>query len=141
MGAEMESNTVGLSEAKTHFYRLVGDVEKGNTFTITRHGVPVAELRPPEPLVNRPRFTPAEAVAALLAFRDAHPLGDGLTVQQLMDESRYGAAPVDAAGADARAAVEEWREVRKGIRLDGLSIRELIDEGRMGAEPSPGDPS
>ncbi len=137
----MDSNIVGLHEAKTHLSRLVGEVERGKTFTITRRGVPVAELRPPEPLVNRPRFTPSEAVAALLAFRDAHPLGDGLTVQQLIEESRYGVAPGGNGGADARAAVEEWREVRKGIRLDGLSIRELIDEGRMGAEPSPGDPS
>ena len=30
----------------------------------------------------------------------------------------------------ARAAAEEIRELRKGMRLDGLSIRELIDEGR-----------
>ncbi|MEK7216034.1 MAG: type II toxin-antitoxin system prevent-host-death family antitoxin [Chloroflexota bacterium] len=119
--------TVTSYQAKTHLARLLNDVEKGETFTITRRGVPVAVLCPHE----RARRTPAEAAAALRQFRDAHPLGDGLTVQQSMDESRYGAAPIDAAGADARAAVEEWREIRKGIHLDGLSIRELIDEGRM----------
>ncbi|MSQ26730.1 MAG: type II toxin-antitoxin system prevent-host-death family antitoxin [Dehalococcoidia bacterium] len=132
--------TVTSNAAKTHLAQLLDEVEQGETVTIARHGVPVAELRPPEPPVSHPRFTPSEAVAALRAFRDAHPLGDGMTVQQLMDESRYGTPPDDNGSADAQAAMEEWREIRKGIRLDGLSTRELIDEGRLGSEtPSPGD--
>lgn len=37
---------VGAFDAKTHLSRLLDDVEKGSRFVITRHGRPVAELRP-----------------------------------------------------------------------------------------------
>ncbi len=43
----MNSETVGLYEAKTHLSHLVDEVEQGKTFTITRHGVPVAVLALP----------------------------------------------------------------------------------------------
>ncbi|MSQ26732.1 MAG: type II toxin-antitoxin system prevent-host-death family antitoxin [Dehalococcoidia bacterium] len=81
----MESETVGLYEAKTHLSHLVDEVVQGKTFTITRHGVPVAVLCPP----GRVRRTSSEAVAALLKFREAHPL-NGITIQELIDESRSG---------------------------------------------------
>ena len=38
---------VGAYEAKTHLSRLLDEVAKGETITITRHGVPVAMLVPP----------------------------------------------------------------------------------------------
>jgi len=57
---------VGMYEAKTHFPKLVERVAKGETITITRHGVPVAVLGPP----GRPRrMTPQEAVEGLRALR------------------------------------------------------------------------
>lgn len=37
---------VGAFEAKTHLSRLLDEVEKGARIVITRHGKPVAELRP-----------------------------------------------------------------------------------------------
>lgn len=37
---------IGAFEAKTHLSRLLDDVEKGACIVITRHGKPVAELRP-----------------------------------------------------------------------------------------------
>ncbi len=37
---------VGAFEAKTHLSRLLDEVEKGGSVIITRHGKPVAELRP-----------------------------------------------------------------------------------------------
>ncbi len=37
---------IGAYEAKTHLADLLGRVERGEHFTITRHGQPVAELRP-----------------------------------------------------------------------------------------------
>jgi prevent-host-death family protein len=37
---------VGAYEAKTHLPRLLEQVEKGESFVITRHGRPVAELVP-----------------------------------------------------------------------------------------------
>ena len=42
----MTMKTVGLAEAKAMLSALLDRVEKGETFTITRHNEPVAELRP-----------------------------------------------------------------------------------------------
>ena len=75
---------VGVYNAKTHFTQLLDEVERGETIEITRHGKPVARLTP---LHERRRRTPAEAVEALLAFREEHSL-DGLTVRELIDEGR-----------------------------------------------------
>lgn len=41
-------DTVGAFEAKTHFSALLERVSKGETITITRHGVPAAKLVPVE---------------------------------------------------------------------------------------------
>lgn len=38
---------VGTYEAKTHFSKLLDDVEAGKKIIITRHGKPVAELSQP----------------------------------------------------------------------------------------------
>lgn len=40
--------TVGAFEAKTHLSALLERVAKGESFTITRHGAPVAVLAPVE---------------------------------------------------------------------------------------------
>ncbi|HEY1931144.1 MAG TPA: type II toxin-antitoxin system prevent-host-death family antitoxin [Acetobacteraceae bacterium] len=40
--------TVGAFEAKTHLSALLERVAKGEAFTITRHGKPVAQLVPVE---------------------------------------------------------------------------------------------
>ncbi len=40
--------TVGAFEAKTHLSSLLERVEKGERFTITRHGKPIARLVPVE---------------------------------------------------------------------------------------------
>jgi len=37
---------VSAFDAKTHLASLIRDVEEGQTFTITRHGKPVARLEP-----------------------------------------------------------------------------------------------
>ncbi len=76
--------SVGSYEAKTHLPRLLDEVAKGETITITKHGVPVAVLRP----VTRERAVRTrEAITGLRAFRQRHPL-DGLTIRQLIDEGR-----------------------------------------------------
>ncbi len=41
----MDHKTVGLFQAKTHLSRLVEEVRCGALVTITKHGIPVAELR------------------------------------------------------------------------------------------------
>jgi prevent-host-death family protein len=63
--------TVGAYEAKTHLPRLLEKVAKGETITITKHGIPVAHLIPvrakPQPDVKR-------VIEDLLEFRKEHPL-------------------------------------------------------------------
>lgn len=38
--------TIQASEAKTHFLRILDQVERGETVVITRHGRPVARITP-----------------------------------------------------------------------------------------------
>lgn len=67
---------VGAYEAKTRLSALLDEVEKGQSVTISRHGVPVAVLMP----ANRPVTpTPEETVAALRAFRRGRTLGASVT--------------------------------------------------------------
>ena len=75
---------VGSYEAKTHLPRLLDEVARGETITITKHGVPVAVLGP---IARRSSMTTTEAIAGLRAFRQAHPLG-GLSIRDLIDEGR-----------------------------------------------------
>jgi prevent-host-death family protein len=79
------STKVGAYYAKTHLAQLLDRVEKGERVVITRHGKAVAELRPPE---GAPQMTVDDAVAGLREFRKAHPLGEGVTFRQLIDEGR-----------------------------------------------------
>jgi len=51
----MLSKEVGAYEAKTHLSKLLDEVEAGTTVIITRHGHPVAELKPPAPKKKRKR--------------------------------------------------------------------------------------
>lgn len=74
---------IGVYEAKSHLPRILADVERGETITITRHGKAIALLMP----VTPPRRPLAEVVDALLAFRERHPLDD-VTVRELVEEGR-----------------------------------------------------
>jgi prevent-host-death family protein len=60
-------DTVGAYEAKTHLSRLLERAAKGETITITKHGVPVAVLGPPP---SERKMTPAEAMDALIELRE-----------------------------------------------------------------------
>jgi prevent-host-death family protein len=74
---------VGEYDAKTQLPRLLDDVERGETVTITRHGKPVARLVP----VQRGRRSAAEAIEAIRKFRKGHRLGR-LTARELIAERR-----------------------------------------------------
>ncbi len=67
---------IGSYEAKTHLPRLLQEIERGETFVITRNGKPVAELRPIA------ASSVEERVARIRAFRDrmrrVHGLGSVL---------------------------------------------------------------
>ena len=45
--------SVGSYEAKTHLPRLLIEVEKGETITITKRGKPIAVLSPAQPVPER----------------------------------------------------------------------------------------
>ena len=47
-GQEPKMDDIGAYEAKTHFAELLNRVARGEQITITRHGVPVAVLGPPQ---------------------------------------------------------------------------------------------
>jgi prevent-host-death family protein len=57
-------DSVGAYEAKTHLAQLLKRVARGETITITRHGVPVAVLAPPRGVVS-----PQQAVRELQRYR------------------------------------------------------------------------
>ena len=77
--------TVGSYEAKTHLPALLKRVEAGERITVTRHGQPIALIIP---------YSEGEAVERapagdeFLRFRAGRALGRGLTVRDLMDQSR-----------------------------------------------------
>lgn len=74
--------TVGPYEAKTHLPRLLEDVARGETITITKHGVPIARLVP----AGTPRDRDVhEVIAELKRFRKGRLLGD-TTVGELIRE-------------------------------------------------------
>jgi len=61
--------TIQASEAKTHFLRLLDEVERGETVTVTRHGKTVARIVPvaSDEQERRERFERAKA--AILEIR------------------------------------------------------------------------
>ncbi len=76
--------TIGASEAKTHFARLLERVANGEQIVITRHGTPVARLVPfAKPDSERAR----RAISRLKAARKGRRL-DGLSWQELRDTGR-----------------------------------------------------
>jgi prevent-host-death family protein len=79
----MES--VGSFEAKTHLPQLLERVAKGEEFTITKHGKPVARLVPT--LTPKPKPDIHASVAAMKAFRKGRSL-DGMSIRDMIEEGR-----------------------------------------------------
>ena len=77
--------TVGSFEAKTHFSNLLEQVGKGERFTITKHGVPVAMLIPLEIHSHEDRL---KAIQELRTFREGNSLPEGMTIRDLINEGR-----------------------------------------------------
>jgi prevent-host-death family protein len=63
--------TIGAFEAKTHLAALLQRVARGESFTITRHGAPVAQLVPV------PKHDPERINAAIRRLKE---LSAGLTL-------------------------------------------------------------
>lgn len=75
--------TVGAYEAKTHLPRLLEQVERGETITITKHGREVARLVP----VSRSSTTPDEVITALRTARIGVRRGR-TSVRRMIEEGR-----------------------------------------------------
>ena len=63
---------VGVYEAKTQLPRLLARVRRGERITITRHGVPVAELVPPS---GRRTRAVDDVIVEIKRFRKGRSLG------------------------------------------------------------------
>jgi prevent-host-death family protein len=77
---------VGSFEAKTHLPQLLERVAKGEEFTITKHGRPVARLVPVSITQSKPDVR--QTIEELKAFSKGNTLGDGLGVRDLIEEGR-----------------------------------------------------
>jgi prevent-host-death family protein len=79
--------SVGSYEAKTHLPKLLSQVEKGESITITKRGKPIAVLSPAQ---EAPRRDVKAVIEEMLAFRDKHGpvLGDDLTVREMIEQGR-----------------------------------------------------
>jgi len=73
---------IGAFEAKTQLSKLLERVRRGESFTITKHGVPVARLVPPGNGVDV-----REAVQTLRSIRRRTQEGPE-TLQELIGEGR-----------------------------------------------------
>jgi prevent-host-death family protein len=76
--------TVGAYEAKTHLPKLLERVLKGERITITKHGVPVAVLQPPDPTK---KVDTKSIILEMRKFRDKHSLG-GISIRDMIEEGR-----------------------------------------------------
>ncbi|MFO0697806.1 MAG: type II toxin-antitoxin system prevent-host-death family antitoxin [Nitrospira sp.] len=77
--------TIGAFEAKTHLSALLERVSKGETITITRHGVPAARLVPVEEPAKR--MIHATLVERMRDLR-ARVKSDTITVKEMIEEGR-----------------------------------------------------
>ena len=77
--------TIGAFEAKTHLSALLERVSKGETITITRHGVPAARLVPVEEPAKR--MMHATLVERMRDLR-ARVKPDRVTVKEMIEEGR-----------------------------------------------------
>jgi prevent-host-death family protein len=77
-------DTVGAYEAKTQLSKLLERVMKGERITITKHGVPVAVLQPPDSGKSEDIKT---VISEILKFRERHSL-KGHSLKDLIEEGR-----------------------------------------------------
>jgi prevent-host-death family protein len=76
---------VGSFEAKTHLAQLLERVVQGESFTITRHGKPVARLVPME---EKPRSDVRRAIEEIRRLRKERPLR--LSVEEIKEMINEG---------------------------------------------------
>jgi prevent-host-death family protein len=75
---------VGAYEAKTQLSKLLERVMKGERITITKHGVPVAVLQPPDPGISTDT---KKTISEIRKFREKHSF-EGHSLKELIEEGR-----------------------------------------------------
>jgi prevent-host-death family protein len=75
---------IGAYEAKTHLPRLLEQVKEGAEIIITKHGLPVAVLKPYQP---EQQFEPRAVIDNLYKLRKNNRLA-GLSIRNLIEEGR-----------------------------------------------------
>ena len=76
--------TIGAYQAKTQFSALIKKVMKGERFTITRYGEPVAVLSPVE---SAPPHPIGDIIEDIKTLRQEHLLGD-INIREMIEEGR-----------------------------------------------------
>ena len=79
--------TIGLFEAKTHLSAIIEKVRKGEHFTITHRGKPVAQLQPVEPIEDEKVAKRKAAIAYIKSIKRAK-LPKGYTIKKMIEEGR-----------------------------------------------------
>jgi prevent-host-death family protein len=75
--------SIGADAARTRFYRLLDDAERGERVTITKRGVPVAMLVP----IGDSRPDVDDLLRQVRSLRKGNTPG-GLPIRDLIDEGR-----------------------------------------------------
>ena len=75
---------VGAYEAKTHLPKLLDRVARGEQIIITRHGTPVAVLRPAD---KEKQVDVAAVTNKMRRLRKSHRL-NGLSIQDMIKQGR-----------------------------------------------------
>lgn len=77
--------TINIDNAKSKLAQIVKRVEKGETIEFTREGKPFAKMVPSKPANKKV----SKAIKKMEVFQRKGPtLGPGLTLKQLLEESR-----------------------------------------------------
>ena len=76
--------TVGAYEAKTHLSELLEKVKKGARITITKHGIPIAVLRPFD--LDK-HIDVKTVIAELREFRERNRLS-GISIREMIEDGR-----------------------------------------------------
>lgn len=81
--------TVGAFDAKTHLNELLQRASRGETIRITRRGVPVAKLTPPDDGERRDASRLVESIRQLRKGTILRkPSSSKVTIRELIDEGR-----------------------------------------------------
>ena len=78
-------NHIGAYQAKTHLSEILDQVANGESFTITKHGVPVARLVPAVPVDSQPT---KQVVEEMLSFKLEDKKSKKVKIAQMLKEGR-----------------------------------------------------